>query len=90
MVDAMTNQPTNQTRARDTLEHVDGDDYLTALAACANYDVGIGLSDGTDRPAPVANECDRWRVLDARFGTDRRSPLHHDNRCEVCAIGVQP
>lgn len=50
----MTNNPNTQTRARDVLEHVADDDYLAALAACANYDTGIGLSDGTDRPTPVS------------------------------------
>lgn len=28
--------------------------------------------------------CELYRALDAKFGTDSRSPLHHDNRCEAC------
>ena len=28
--------------------------------------------------------CPRLRTLDATFGTDPRSPLHHDNRCQDC------
>ncbi|AEJ93428.1 hypothetical protein FGG33_gp08 [Mycobacterium phage Benedict] len=25
--------------------------------------------------------CEYWRQMDKKFGTDKRSPLHHDNRC---------
>lgn len=33
--------------------------------------------------APTApyGTCLYWRQLDAEFGTDPRSPLHHDQRC---------
>jgi hypothetical protein len=32
----------------------------------------------------VAGECARWHALDKKFKTDKRSPLHHDNRCQEC------
>lgn len=28
--------------------------------------------------------CVRLKMLDKRFATSKKSPLHHDNRCEVC------
>lgn len=31
-----------------------------------------------------ATDCYRWHALDRRFGTDARSPLHHDGRCSDC------
>lgn len=31
-------------------------------------------------PQPVVT-CEGFRRLDAEYGTDPRSPLHHDNRC---------
>lgn len=30
--------------------------------------------------APVTT-CEGFKALDKKFGTDPRSPLHHDNRC---------
>ena len=32
----------------------------------------------------MEKECARWKLLDSIYGTDKRSPLHHDNRCELC------
>lgn len=28
--------------------------------------------------------CAHFKRLDARYNTDKRSPLHHDNRCTLC------
>ena len=28
--------------------------------------------------------CANWKRLDAKFKTEPNSPLHHDNRCELC------
>lgn len=35
--------------------------------------------------ATPAEVCAELRRLDAVFETDKRSPLHHDNRCAHCA-----
>lgn len=32
-------------------------------------------------PTTDAGWCAHFRRLDAKYDTDRRSPLHHDNRC---------
>lgn len=32
--------------------------------------------------------CVRLRALDVEYGTDKTSPLHHDNRCLHCKVGV--
>lgn len=39
-------------------------------------------------PAGTAAEHQRWIELDAEFGTDPMSPLHHDQRCEACRVGT--
>lgn len=32
-------------------------------------------------PKSDAEWCSYYKQLDRAFGTDKRSPLHHDNRC---------
>lgn len=29
--------------------------------------------------------CDNLKLMDKHYNTDKRSPLHHDNRCECVA-----
>jgi hypothetical protein len=29
--------------------------------------------------------CAEYKRLDAKYGTDARSPLHHDQRCPACS-----
>lgn len=41
---------------------------------------------GTATPEQV---CAEFKRLDAKFGTDARSPLHHDNRCKDCAVTLR-
>lgn len=28
-------------------------------------------------------DCEKFKRLDAEYGTPRNSPLHHDNRCQI-------
>lgn len=39
-------------------------------------------------PSTPAGWCDYFRTLDQKFRTDRHSPLHHDNRCELHRCGA--
>lgn len=39
-------------------------------------------------PVSDAGWCAHFRMLDAKYGTDVRSPLHHDSRCPVHGPGV--
>ena len=35
------------------------------------------------KDSPLFNDwCQQFKLLDTHYGTDKRSPLHHDNRCE--------
>lgn len=34
----------------------------------------------------VEADCDFFKRMDAQYGTDTRSPLHHDNRCRECGV----
>ena len=34
-------------------------------------------------PRTSAQWCTYFKDMDARFDTDKRSPLHHDNRCPM-------
>lgn len=43
----------------------------------------------TALPRKLTEWCEHFKMLDRVYGTDKWSPLHHDNRCDLCA-GVNP
>ena len=49
------------------------------------------IFDGGPKTTPFTEDewCKHYKELDTKYGTDPRSPLHHDNRCDKCkrAIG---